>query len=33
MSKHIYCNLYPQTFPADDLDLELQKKDMKNCMA
>jgi len=34
MSKHICCNLCPQTFPADDLALELRKKkDMKNCMA
>jgi len=26
MSKHICCNLCTQTFPADDLDLELRKK-------
>jgi len=26
MSKHICCNLCPQTFPADDLELELRKK-------
>ena len=26
MSKHICCNLCPQIFPADDLDLEPRKK-------